>query len=309
LEAALAQPLSGYRLFTGTHQTASIFSPAVKQSRRWSLRRLASDIRRAVPGRIVSLFTEKCYAATVDCGDIAAKYYGVPGAQIEVCSLGVDTDIFFPANANVDTLASRESKRRALGFGAGELVCVYSGRMNTEKNPLLLAQAVAQLRSRGEPFRALFVGHGTQAKEIGACDGCVVHGFVPVADLPPFYRAADIGVWPAYESMSMMDAAACGIPIVVSDTVLATERFAGNGLTYRLGDMGSLVETLSRLRDPELRRRLGEFGATKMAANFSWTAIAHRRIADYERSLTGRGGKTRRTEAVSAKERRAAAER
>jgi glycosyltransferase involved in cell wall biosynthesis len=289
LEAALAQRSCGYRLFTGTHQTASAFSAAVRKSRRLSLRRLGSDMRRAVPGRIVSLFAEKCYAATTDCGDIAVEYYGVPARQIDVCSLGVDADLFFPIAGNAELLAGREATRRDLGFGPAELVCIYTGRLTKVKNPLCLARAIEQLRGRGEPFRGLFVGDGPQAEEIHDCNGSVLKGFVPACELPAFYRAADIGVWPAFESMSMLDAAACGIPIVVNNTVLATERFEGNGLTYRLGDVSDLVQTLLRLREPKLRESLGGFGADKIARDFSWTAIALRRLRDYEYALAKRG--------------------
>jgi glycosyltransferase involved in cell wall biosynthesis len=288
LAAALARPFCGYRLFTGTHQTASAFSPAVKASTRWSLQRLGSDLRRAVPGRIVSMFAERCYAATGDCGDIAVRYYGVPRQQVDVCPLGVDTDLFSPMDNNADLRAARQATRHDLGFESNDLVCIYTGRMTAAKNPLLLARAVGQLRRKGEPFRALFVGGGPQAGEIGASDGCVLRDFVPARELPRFYRAADIGVWPKYESMSMLDAAACGLPIVVNHTVLATERFNGNGLTYQLGDVASLVETLLRLGDGNLRRTLGEFGAAKVATKFSWISIAKRRLGDYETVLTNR---------------------
>jgi glycosyltransferase involved in cell wall biosynthesis len=291
LEAALAQPYCGYRLFTGAHQTASVFSPAVKKSMRFSLRRLGSDIRRALPGRLVSLRAEKCYAATPDCRDIAVKYYGVPASQIELCSLGVDTDLFFPVGDSADFRASREATRRHFGFGPDDIVCIYTGRMTSDKNPLCLAMAVEQLRMQGQPFRALFIGSGPQAEQIQGCNGSVRQDFVPNWELSPLYRAADIGVWPAGESLSMLDAAACGIPIVVNDTVLAVERFEGNGLTYHQGDVSSLAATLLRLRNAELRKSLGEFGAAKIVRDFSWTTIAQRRLRDYEEALAGRDKK------------------
>jgi glycosyltransferase involved in cell wall biosynthesis len=293
LEAALAQPYCGYLLFTGAHQTASIFSSEVKKSRRFSLARLKSDIRRAVPGRLVSLRAEKCYAATSDCLYIAHKYYGVPESQLEMCPLGVDTDLFFPVDGNAELRAQREATRWRFGFGPEDIVCIYTGRMTNDKNPLCLARGVERLRSLGWPFRALFIGGGPQAEKIQACDGSIIQGFVPNSELPTFYRAADIGVWPAYESMSMLDATACGLPIVVNHTLQATERFEGNGLTYQLGDTSSLAETLLRLRDVNLRATLGNFGAAKVAREFSWTAIACRRLRDYEAALT-KGGKKQR---------------
>ena len=38
---------------------------------------IRSIITRFVPGRFVSLFTEKCYSVTIDCADIAKRFFGV----------------------------------------------------------------------------------------------------------------------------------------------------------------------------------------------------------------------------------------
>lgn len=83
----------------------------------------------------------------------------------------------------------------------------------------------------------------------------------------------------------MLDAAACGLPVVVNDTLRATERIEGNGLTYLLNDQGSLERVLSGLLDPAARKSLGEVGARRMAELFSWESLVRRRIADYRQAL------------------------
>ena len=80
----------------------------------------------------------------------------------------------------------------------------------------------------------------------------------------------------------MLDAAACGLPIVVNDTLLAKERIEGNGITYRLNDAQDLADKLELLCRPEFARELGHVGAVRMAESFSWSSIARRRLADYE---------------------------
>src|SRR5262249_49494533 len=147
-----------------------------------------------------------------DCADIASRFFGVSPAKIEICPLGIDTDLFGPPSGERAT-KDRNSLRQRLGFLDAEIVCVYSGRFTQDKNPLLLAKAVAELVRRGEPFRGLFVGNGVQAEAIREQPGCITHPFVPVQELAGFFRAAEIGVWPTQESMSMLDAAACGLPI------------------------------------------------------------------------------------------------
>jgi glycosyltransferase involved in cell wall biosynthesis len=83
----------------------------------------------------------------------------------------------------------------------------------------------------------------------------------------------------------MLDAAACGLPIVVNNTLRAIERIDGNGLTYNLNDQASLERVLSTLLDPAARRRLGAVGARRMAEQFSWHALVQRRVADYRAAL------------------------
>jgi glycosyltransferase involved in cell wall biosynthesis len=239
---------------------------------------------RAAPGRFVSFFTEKCYGATADCADVAVRFFGVPQNKMDVCPLGVDTELFSPIIDERDRHA-RATLRRRLGFRETDIVCIYTGRFTEDKNPLLLARAVERLVNSGQSFRGLFVGNGVQGKAIESCSGCSMHPFVPVQELGDFFRAADIGVWPAQESMSMLDAAACGLPIVVNNTMVATERICGNGVTHRLNDLEDLVRVLRELQDRQTRQRLGSSGARKMARDFSWEAVAKWRLRDYQAAL------------------------
>ena len=287
LDAAIAKVFLGYKLFSGNHTTASIFPLAQKETSLLDRERLKCIITRSLPGWLISIFTEKCYGATKDCADIAVRFFGVEKRKIDICPLGVDTEIFWPIRSK-EIENERVSLRTRFGFTDDEIVCVYTGRFSEDKNPLLLAQAVAQLIKAGVPFRGLFFGNGVQSEAIRNTPGCVVHAFIPAKELGGIYRSADIGVWPTQESISMLDAAACGLPIVVNDTLVATERIEGNGVKYKLNDLEDLIRVLLTLRDPATRKRLGDQGAKKMAADYSWEAIARRRLMDYELALSPR---------------------
>lgn len=302
LDAARSKVSLGYKLFSGCHHHASVFSLASHPAPFWTSARLKCFAERAVPGRLASLVSEKCYAITADCADVAVRFFGVPSSKIEICPLGVDTEIFHSARDSSE-IAERAALRRRLGFSEAEIVCIYTGRFTEDKNPLLLAKAVTKLHQAGKPFRGLFIGDGSQAGEIRGCPGCVTHPFEPVDKLGAFFRAADVGVWPAQESLSMLDAAACGLPIVANDTMTAPERITGNGLTYRLNDLSDLICTLLALQSPSRRNEMGHIGAEKMARDFSWDSVARRRLRDYEAALCGKSSAPERSPARPSLER------
>ena len=243
-------------------------------------------IMRALPGRMISLFSERCYGATMDCGEVAVSFFGVQRRKLTVSPLGVDTSIFYPAGG--DKREERKRLRRELGIADNDIVCIYTGRFTEEKNPALLCEAVDRLACEGKPFRSLFIGQGPQKERLKLSSRSVILNLRPVGELGLFYRASDIGVWPTQESTSMIDAAACGLPIVVNDTLRALERIEGNGLSYKLNDLEDLTTKLRQLEDLALRAKLGKTGAEKMRKCFSWESIARSKLDDYERSLTGR---------------------
>lgn len=287
LEAAILARRQGFRLFTANHTTASVFPLAQSERPALSPALARNFVTRYLPGRFISLQTTKCYAATRDCADVAIRFFGVERDKVDVIPLGVDTDLFHPVRSEADAAARRETRAR-LGIREDELVCIYTGQFTGAKDPALLAQAVDKLDQRGVRIKALFIGNGPQAEQLRGYRSAIVLGFMQNRELPEYYRAADIGVWPTQESTSMLDAAACGLPIVVNDTLQAVERIEGNGITYRLGDVDSLVLAIERLGDASCRIPLGATGARRMAESFSWADLARRRLADFEASVVRR---------------------
>jgi glycosyltransferase involved in cell wall biosynthesis len=279
-ELALHQPLAGYELFCETHQHMSIVRPFLRAPSGAWLQRALYRLTRTLPTSLASRRVRRVYAVAPDCAEVAERFYGVPAGKIQLQSLGADTELFHPVTSSADH-AEREALRRQLGFEDGDVVCVYSGRFSPDKNPLALAQAVDRLADRSPRYRGLFIGDGGQRDAIAACRNVQIVPFMRHAQLAAHYRAADIAVWPTQESMSMLDAAATGIPIVVSDRIGEPERVRGNGRTYVQGDVESLAAQLWGLADAAERARLGAVGREKMTAGFNWAQFARDVSADY----------------------------
>lgn len=277
-EAALLRLLLRYRLFLESHIHLSVFPYATGYIRK------KERLKWFIYSTIMNHLTVKCYPISDDAAYIVTHFYGIEGNKVCTFSLGVDTELFRPPSDG-EAQQLRLQLRARLAFSESDIVCIYTGRFTGSKNPLCLAQAIARLRLRGRPFRGLFVGSGPQVEAIQACPGCVVHPFVSCGELPAFYWAADIGVWPKQESTSQLDAAACALPLVLSNQIQVYERIDGNGIVYEEDDPQDLAQQLDSLSDPIVRQNLGEYGARKIQERFSWSRIARQRLRDYEAAL------------------------
>ncbi len=275
LQGAFYKSKLGYKYFTANHIVASVF-PLYHKDKNNYFKKALFFVTRTIPGKLIAQITSRCYPATIDALEIAVKYYGVPTSKAKLVPLGVDTDFFYPLK-----MANRETIRTGFGIGASDLLCIYTGRFTEGKNPLLLAKAIHKLVEMNEPFKALFLGDGPQKEEIKKLKGCIVHDFIPYHELPEFYRISDIGVWPRQESTSMLDATACGLPIIISNRVQAKERIEGNGLTYIENEVDDLVTQLLMMKDNRIRNKFSEYGVEKIKNHFSWQCIAKEREKDY----------------------------
>jgi glycosyltransferase involved in cell wall biosynthesis len=287
-ELAALNVFGRFKLFTETHQTMSVMRPYMRNPDGQVLRRLVYRATRTLPTFLSSLTMELCYAVTPDCAEVARRFYGVPEHKIRLLSLGADTDMFHPVESDADE-QQRQAVRRACGCGPEDILCVYTGRFTNDKNPLVLARAIDRLVETDPRYKGLFIGDGAQKEEIAKCRNLRIVPFMKHTELAQHYRAADLGVWPRQESMSMIDAAASGIPIIASNRMGEPGRVQGNGMFYEENDVASLVAVLKSLAHGAERRRLGSSGRKKMLEGFSWNSFARTLDTDFKAALAGRG--------------------
>jgi glycosyltransferase involved in cell wall biosynthesis len=149
------------------------------------------------------------------------------------------------------------------------------GRIEPEKNPALLAEALAMLeRERPGGFMATWVGKGRLSDELmadalrlGVSERLELPGFVPFGpDLFSLYEGADAMLHIARtEGVPgvLSEAMACGLPIIATDVGGIRTAAAGGtaALLVRPDDAGALAEAVLTLdADPKLRKRLAAAG-------------------------------------------------
>ena len=231
------------------------------------------SVRRATRVIAVSEFTRR---------DLEARY-GIPSHRISVIWNGVG-ERFHPVE---------ESETRAVlaryGLEPGFLFSL--GRLNRRKNLGALLRAFAAVRARGPADLALVIGgkvdHGAEeimraARESGRSSRIHWVGLIPEADLPAFYAGAACFVYPSlFEGfgLPLVEAMACGCPVVSSDRTACPEVVGEAGLLVDPEDATAIAAAIARiLGDEDLRAELRQRGLARSRL-FTWGETARRTLA------------------------------
>lgn len=136
---------------------------------------------------------------------------------------------------------------------------LYVGRFSPEKGVGLFADLV-----REHDIPATFLGDGPMAAEVRKrAPNAHFPGWIAPEEVAIAMRGARALVFPSlwYEGMpvSIMEALACGVPVILSDATTAREviKDGENGLLFRSGDPASLLDAIERMKDTDYARQLG----------------------------------------------------
>jgi len=198
-------------------------------------------------------------------------------AHWEVVRTGVDLARFHPVD---DT--QRAAVRAGLPVPGGPLaVCV--GRMTEAKGQDLLADAWPSVRARVPDAQLALVGEG-EPRFPRPGSGSGIHVLGGRGDVERWYAAADAVVVPSRwdaMSLSLVEAAACGRPVVATDVPGAREVLGDSerGVVIRTGDRDALVDAVvATLTDPERSgaraAALGAWAADHVDRRAAFDAIA-----------------------------------
>jgi UDP-glucose:(heptosyl)LPS alpha-1,3-glucosyltransferase len=202
------------------------------------------------------------------------EQYGLAPASIRVIPNGVDRAVFHPPG----THEAKSALRRELGLPEKAFIAVFMGGDWDRKGLADVIRAVAKLPEA----RLVIVGRGHPAafEKIAADEKASDRvQFVGLQANPERYLAAgDAFVCPSrYETFSMsgLEAAACGLPMLVVRTN-GLEDFVEHGVNgfFVEPNVESVREHLARvIADPQLRCAMSR-AAVKTAERFDWNAIA-----------------------------------
>jgi glycosyltransferase involved in cell wall biosynthesis len=137
----------------------------------------------------------------------------------------MNPEIFYPAPES-RLLDDRRALRSSFGLTGEDLVCVFVGRLDQQKDPLLLVEAFSLAAETNKRLHLLLIGDGVLRdktvrliSEMGRGENCLVLGLMPPSEIAKIHRGADLFLLSsAYEGMpiALLEAMACGLPAVAT---------------------------------------------------------------------------------------------
>lgn len=202
--------------------------------------------------------------------------YGLTPNRWHTCGVGVDTDVFRPTPE-----AERVAAKRHLGLTGP--VAVFAGSWHLPNRSALAAVTTIAERTPGWTF----VVAGSVGSSQESTDRVRMTG--PVADLSPFFRAADVALNPMTEgsgvNMKVLEYLAMGLPTVTTDFGIRGLEVADVVLVE---DVAGFPTALAVLADQQERIHRGLAARAAAETRFGWDTVARARERIYEDVIAAR---------------------
>ena len=171
-----------------------------------------------------------------------------------------------------------------------QFVVGFVGRLVDEKGLGDLVQAVQDVPNT----HLLILGGGPWRSRLATLPNVTVCPTVPHAEVPAYLAAMHVLVlpsrtlpkWKEQFGHVLIEAMACGVPVIGSDSGAIPEVIADAGLIFPEGDVAALRAAIVRLRDDAaLRAEFSAKGRARVLAHYTHQRIAEQTVAIYRELL------------------------
>lgn len=186
---------------------------------------------------------------------------GVPAHKVLQTHLGFEPTRFFPAQKEDDVFRVVYAGGISLQKGIPYLLSAFRNLNLPNSELVLVGSPYPEAQVFLKPYAGLY-------KQVD---------FVPNAELGKFFQQASVFVFPSLQDgfgMVVYEAAACGIPVIISDHTGADIRDGVDGFVTAVRDVPALQEKLAWLyHHPNERVQMGQ-NAHQWVQQFTWKHYA-----------------------------------
>ena len=206
------------------------------------------------------------------------KHMDVDERKLKLIYEAVDHDLFMPGD-------SAQARSQVAPYGVTRPFILFVSTLWPYKNCEGMLRAWARARQELADHQLVIVGGGEDdqyvgklhklAAELGIAADVVFTGQVQLETTVSFYRAADVFVYPSLNEtfgLPILEAMACGCPVVTSDVSAMPETAGGAALLCDPADPESISKAIVGAARQD-RDRLVDAGIRR-ASQFTWAATA-----------------------------------
>jgi glycosyltransferase involved in cell wall biosynthesis len=224
----------------------------------------------------ISMFFPVSYASW----DLLKRVLGISEHQLELLPLGANTVRFHKS------IELRNLGRNELGIKESENLILTAGKLHEQKDMEYLIKAVSYVNDAVPSIKLLIIGNGTQqymdelkdlVNNLELSKKVIFMDFAPNNDLPKYYNAGDIGVWPGNCSITVLEAVATSLPVVIPDEDLNYKILFDNQAVvgFERRNVNSLAHAiLELLNNSRLRNDVIDNSLKLFLETLSWKGIA-----------------------------------
>jgi len=218
-------------------------------------------------------------------------HFNVPPDRITTIYNGVDHARFYPASA--------ETAKLVIGrrYDLTKPFFLYVARLeHPAKNHVRLIEAFNRFKTEtGSDWQLVFGGSDWPGAEVirstirqsPFARDIRCAGFISDNDLPTWYRAADVFVYPSlFEGFGLppIEAMACGCPVICSTRGALGEIVDNAAALVDPEDVASIQRHLARMAADEAQRERYRLAGFERAKNFDWNLTAAATLRIYARA-------------------------
>jgi glycosyltransferase involved in cell wall biosynthesis len=226
---------------------------------------------RSIKGRIKKIFLPvlfRIYTTGHPVGTLAEAYlinFGFKRSQLFRFPYAVDNE--YLKKLCDSHRKNQESLRDQIGIRKKSLVVLGIMKFSEHEDPMTLLKGYQLVAEKVDDIHMVLVGDGPLRREMedfirgNGLKNITLPGYRPYSELPRYYAISDVFIHTARRGsweVSVQESLACGVPVIVADTVgSACDLIIGKntGLVFKSGDPRALADAmLTMLQDYDLRR-------------------------------------------------------
>ena len=207
--------------------------------------------------------------------DLVAR--GIKEQQIYVIPNGVDTDIYYPGESSLDF--------------EWETTLLYVGPLIERKGIEYLLRAMPTVLSENSDVGLVLVGKGKSeelkqlSEDLEIENHVRFEGFVPESQLPEYYRASDVFVFPSLLEgfgMVLLEAMASGLPVISTKISAIPEVVGDAGILVEPRNVERLASEIVCILSDLKMDELSENSKSRVENEFTWQDTADLLTENYE---------------------------